>query len=72
MAGQTPHIYRKRRERGGVLMGLCAGIGEHLGLDPILIRLGMVLLTVLHPAGLAVILIYVIFSLFVPFEPKPE
>lgn len=72
MAGQTPRIFRKRRDSGGVLMGLCAGIGEHLGLDPVLIRLGLVMLTVLHYAGLAVILIYVLFSLCVPFEPETE
>ena len=53
-------------------MGLCAGIGEHLGLDPVLIRMGLVLLTVLHYAGLAVVLIYVLFSLCLPFEPEEK
>ncbi len=71
MAEQTPRIYRKRRKSGGVLMGLCAGIGEHLGLDPLLIRLGFVLLAV-YTAGLAVILVYVLFSLCVPFERETE
>ncbi len=71
MAGHTPRIYRKHRADGGVWMGLCAGIGEHLGLDPVLIRLGIVLLAI-QTAGLAVILVYVLFSLFVPFEPEEK
>lgn len=67
---RAPRLYRRRRNRGGILLGLCAGIGAHLGIDPVLIRLAFVLLTVLHYAGLAVILVYLLFSLFVPYEPE--
>ncbi|MBN2082159.1 PspC domain-containing protein [bacterium] len=67
-----PRLYRRRRDQGGILLGLCAGIGAHLGLDPVLIRLGFVLLAVLHYAGLAVVLIYLLFALFVPYAPADE
>ena len=67
---RAPRVWRRRRGRGGILLGLCAGIGEHLGVDPIIIRLGLLLLTVLHYAGLAVVLIYLLFALFVPYEPE--
>lgn len=69
---RAPRLYRRKRERGGVLLGLCAGIGAHLGIDPVLVRLGFVLLTLLHYAGLAVILIYLLFALFVPYEPSAD
>jgi phage shock protein PspC (stress-responsive transcriptional regulator) len=66
---RAPRVYRRRRSEGGVLLGLCAGIGAHLGLDPIIVRLLLVLLLLLPPAGLAVIIIYLLFALFVPYEP---
>jgi len=66
---RTPRVYRYRRDQGGVLLGLCAGIGHHLGIDPVLVRLVLLLLTVLHYAGLAVILVYILFALFVPYKP---
>lgn len=65
---RSPRVYRRRRTRGGVLLGLCAGIGAHLGVDPIIVRLLLILLLFLPPAGLAVIIIYLLFSLFVPYE----
>lgn len=65
---RSPRILRRRRDRGGVLLGLCAGIAAHLGLDPLLIRFGLLLLVLLPPSGLAVILIYLLFALFVPYE----
>jgi phage shock protein PspC (stress-responsive transcriptional regulator) len=52
-----------------LLLGLCAGIGEHLGVDPVLVRLVLVLLVFMHYAGFAVILIYLLFALLVPYKP---
>ena len=69
---RAPRLYRRTRERGGILLGLCAGIGAHLGIDPVLVRLVLVLLMLLHYAGLAVILVYLLFGLFVPYEPADE
>ena len=67
---RAENIRRKRRTKGGVLTGLCAGIAAHLGVDPVLVRLTLTLLTLLHYAGLAVILVYFLFSLYVPFEEE--
>lgn len=67
---RTPRLYRRTRQRGGVLLGLCAGIGAHLGIDPAIIRLGALLLAVLNVAGLAVVVLYVIFALCIPLEPE--
>jgi phage shock protein C len=63
-------LYRRRRTEGGVLLGLCAGIGDHLGLDPVFVRLILIMLLFLNPGGLALVLIYLLFSLLLPYEPQ--
>ena len=70
--GRTAKVWRVRRKDGGVMMGLCAGLGAHLGIDPVVIRLLLVILAFLNPAGLAIILVYLLFSLFVPYAPEGE
>ena len=65
---RAPRVVRKPRGKGGVLLGLCAGIGAHLGIDPLVIRFGLLLLVFVPPAGLSVIVLYLLFSLFVPVE----
>jgi phage shock protein PspC (stress-responsive transcriptional regulator) len=62
-------LYRVRRGQGGVLLGLCAGIGNHLGVDPIFVRLVMVLLFFVPVGGFAVAPIYFLFALFTPVRP---
>ena len=68
---RTAQLRRRRRTAGGVLLGLCAGIGEHLGVDPILVRMVMVAAMFLTVAGLAVPILYALFSLFVPYDETP-
>jgi phage shock protein PspC (stress-responsive transcriptional regulator) len=65
---RAPRVVRRARGKGGVLLGLCAGLGAHLGLDPAVIRLALLLMLFLSPAGLAVAFIYVIFALTLPVE----
>lgn len=67
---RTERVVRRRRGEGGVLLGLCAGLGEHLGVDPAVIRLALLLLLFLSPAGMAVVFVYVIFALTLPLEPR--
>ena len=67
---RTSRLRRRRRDRGGVLLGLCAGMGAHLGVDAVLIRFGLLLLLFLSPGGSAVGLLYLLFSLFVPYEEE--
>jgi phage shock protein PspC (stress-responsive transcriptional regulator) len=76
---RTPRLLRQRRGKGrmlygifgdgGSLLGLCAGIGAHLGVDPVIVRLVWLVLTFLPVGGLVMIPLYVIFALCVPFEP---
>ncbi len=58
-------LYRSRNEK--MLAGVCGGLGEFTGIDPTLIRLGFVLLTILGGQG---ILLYLIMCVIVPPEPE--
>jgi phage shock protein PspC (stress-responsive transcriptional regulator) len=64
---RTAQLRRRRRDDGGVLLGLCAGIGDHLGVDPILVRMVVIAALFLALGGLSIVLLYVLFSLFVPY-----
>ena len=51
----TPAAPALRRDpANGVVAGVCAGVGARLGIDPVLLRVGLVLLTV-ATAGFALI-----------------
>jgi phage shock protein PspC (stress-responsive transcriptional regulator) len=65
---RTPRVYRVPRGQGGVLFGLCAGIGEHLGVDPIVIRIAFALLFTVPVGGFSVAVWYVVFSLLTPVK----
>ena len=45
------------------IAGVCGGIGEYLGIDPALVRLGFVALSLLAGGGLAV---YIIAAIIMP------
>ncbi len=57
-------LYRSCGNR--MITGVCGGIAEYLGVDPTLIRLGFVLLTLLNGAGL---LLYILMAVVVPLNP---
>ena len=50
-----------------MIAGVCAGIGEYFNIDPTLIRVGYVILSVLS-AGFPGILLYIILILVMPIE----
>lgn len=52
-----------RDEQGGTVGGVCSGLGWFFGLDPVLIRIGFVLLTILGGSG---ILLYIILWIVIP------
>ena len=56
-------LYRSKRNR--IIFGVCGGIGEYLDVDPTLVRLLWVLLS-LHGIG---IIAYVIAWIIIPEEP---
>jgi phage shock protein C len=49
-------------------MGVCAGIAEHLGVDPVLVRLIYILLTLASGIGPG-ILVYIIAMFVIPEAP---
>jgi phage shock protein C len=59
-------LYRSNDER--VLWGVCGGIAEYLEVDPTIVRLIWVLLT-LASLGMGIIL-YIIAAIIIPREPK--
>lgn len=65
MSKPIKRLYRSRKER--VLAGVCGGIGQYLGIDPVIIRLLWVIFTLLSMGfGL---LLYLAAWLIVPEEP---
>ncbi len=65
---RTARVYRIPRGRGGWLLGLCAGIGEHLGVDPLVVRLPMAILCFVPLGGFAAIVLYFLFALTTPVK----
>jgi len=63
----TPRVRRSRRDR--VLGGVCGGLGEYLGVDPVLIRIVAVVLTL--SAGIGV-LAYVVAWIVIPEAGEEE
>jgi phage shock protein PspC (stress-responsive transcriptional regulator) len=57
-------LYRSRRRR--VIGGVAAGLGEYLNLDPILVRIIFIIVTLINGIG---ILLYIILWIVVPEEP---
>ena len=58
-------LYRSQTDMK--LSGVCGGLGEYLGLDPTVVRLMFILLTLLGGHG---ILIYLILWLVMPLGPQ--
>jgi len=57
-------LYRSRRDRK--IAGICAGLAEYLGVDPVLMRVAWVIFAFLS-AGIAVLL-YLVLILVIPDE----
>ena len=61
---RTRHLYRRATDRS--IFGVCGGLADYFGIDPILVRLAFVLVTLAGGAG---ILVYLILTLVTPVEP---
>ena len=57
-------VYRSRHDK--IIAGVCGGLGNYFGVDPVLIRLGCVLSTFLGGAGLVA---YIVAWIIIPKEP---
>ena len=66
MEQYTPvkRLYRSRKNR--VLAGVCGGLGEYLNIDPVVVRLIWVAISLVWGFG---IILYVIAALIIPEEP---
>jgi phage shock protein PspC (stress-responsive transcriptional regulator) len=64
MSTETQKLYRSRDNR--MIGGVCGGLGEFFDIDPTLIRLLFVLLTIFGGSG---VLVYLVMLLIVPEEP---
>jgi phage shock protein PspC (stress-responsive transcriptional regulator) len=70
-AGAAPGRPRLRRDpEHGMIAGVCAGLGRHFGIDPILIRVAFVVITI-ATAGFAA-LGYVIAWPLIPADDEPQ
>jgi phage shock protein PspC (stress-responsive transcriptional regulator) len=58
-------LYRSRNDR--LLGGVLGGLGAYLGIDPLVLRIAVALLTVLGAGGL--VLVYILMWVLVPEEP---
>ncbi len=65
MSATTRRLYRSRKQR--ILGGVCGGLGEYFGIDPVLIRIAWVLFCFVWGAGL---LLYLIAWIIIP--PAPD
>ena len=55
-----------RSERNKAICGVCGGLGDYFGIDPIIVRLIFVLLFLTYGMGLT---FYVVCALVIPKEP---
>lgn len=56
-------LYRSRTER--MIAGICGGLGEYLGIDPTIVRVVWVLISLMAGIG---VLLYVILWVVIPLE----
>lgn len=64
---KAKRLYRSREDR--ILAGICGGLGDYFGYDPVLIRILAVVLLVLtglFPLGV----IYLVAIFIIPLEPE--
>ncbi len=66
-ARKVRKLRRSRSDR--MIAGVCGGIGDYLGIDPPVVRLGFVALTLLAGAG---VVVYVAAIFVVPLEEPEE
>jgi phage shock protein C len=58
----------RRSSRNRVIAGVCGGIGAYFGVDPVAVRIALVLFTLFGGAG---VLIYLVCWLCMPLDIDP-
>ena len=64
----TPRLLRRSRSER-VVAGVCGGLGRYLGIDPVLLRIGFVVLAIAGGGG---ILLYVVSWILIPDEGETD
>ena len=64
MSEESKSLYRSRTER--MIAGVCGGLGNYLGLDPTVVRVISILLTLVWPLTIPA---YLVLMVVVPEEP---
>ncbi len=67
---ERPRLRRSRDER--VLSGVCGGLAEYFGLDPSLVRIGLVLTVIVPPLSVVGLLSYVVLAAVLPEEGSED
>ena len=62
-------LYRSSEDR--MIADVCGGMGEVYGIDPTLLRLGLVLVG-LATAILPMLVVYILATIIIPLRPLPE
>ena len=62
-------LYRSSEDR--MIAGVCGGMGEAYGIDPTLLRLGLVLVA-LATGILPLLVAYILGAIIIPLRPLPE
>jgi phage shock protein PspC (stress-responsive transcriptional regulator) len=57
-----------RNSEDRMVFGVCSGVANYLNIDPVLVRLAFVLLTLFHGSGL---LLYLILAIIMPEAGEP-
>jgi len=71
MTEQIKRLYRSRDDR--IVGGVCAGLGDFLGIDPVLVRLGFVAALLLGWPGVGLLVVaYLVMLIVVPEEPLSQ
>ncbi len=65
MASPPRRLYRSGRDR--ILGGVCGGLGDYFGIDPVIIRLVWVLFSLAYGSG---ILAYIAAWIIIPRNPR--
>ena len=61
---KVKRLYRSSKER--ILGGVCGGLADYFGVDPTLVRLSWIVLSVIPPLNGAFIFLYLIMWIIVP------
>lgn len=65
---QVKQLFRSRSNR--MVAGVCAGLGDFLGIDPTVVRLVFIIASLFSYVG-PVLITYLVLFIVVPEEPQP-